>query len=142
VGSLGAGMTGGADTAVVNGQRYTMPSWAMYAPTGYGPQTTGVPQISPSIPPFLGGAPVAATGGSIGEGVGGYGTAGQNQIVAQIANQNPWNPKASPVPWAIAMLVVALLLLKHVHWRDTILEGAEEHAHAGPVSERGEESVG
>lgn len=131
-------MSLGADTAVVNGQRFATPSWAAYRPAGYGPQTTGVPQVSPSMPPFLGGSPV---NNSIVEGVGGYGTAGNNSFAAQMAAANPFNPRVSPVLWAVGGLLVSLFLLRHVHWRDTIVEGAEERAEAGPFSERAGEEV-
>lgn len=109
----------GYATQVVDGQRNSFPtSWA-YHPTQYGPQTTGVPQVSPTMPPFLGAN--ASTGGMSGspgaDGVGGYGTAGNNQLVTQIAAQNPHNLKVSPVWWTVGALVGGLILLKVVHWR-------------------------
>lgn len=128
----------GADTAVVNGQRFITPTRPQWYPTGYGPQTTGVPQVSPSMPPFLGGSPA---NNSLVEGVGGYGTAGNNSFMAAQAGQNPWSPRLSPVWWAIGGLLVSIFLLRHVHWRDTILEGAEASGRLGPVEGRAEERV-
>lgn len=130
----------GADTGVVNGQRFTFPTAAGYNPISWGPQTTGVPQISPSMPPFIGGTS-GVGGNAVAEGVGGYGTAPNNTTVAGLANANPWNTKVSPVWWAIILLLVGLMLLKAVSWRETTLEGAEEHAHVGPVSEAASEEV-
>lgn len=135
---LGAQMSLGADTVVVNGQRFATPTWAAYAPVGYGPQTTGVPQVSPSMPPYLGGSP---TNNSLIENVGGYGTAGNNALAATMANQNPWSFKHSPVLFAVIGLLVALFLLRHIHWRDTILEGAEEHGEVGGLREGAHEEV-
>lgn len=132
-------MSLGADTTVVNGQRFIAPTRDQWFPMGYGPQTTGVPQVSPSMPPFLGGSP---TNNSMIEGVGGYGTAGNNAVSTQIANAHPWNLKASPVIWAIVGLLLSIFLLRHVHWRDTMLEGAEEGARLGPVRENASEEVG
>ena len=115
-------MSLGADTIVVNGNRTPVPTMASYMPQGYGPQTIGVPNITPAYPPYLGG-PTGTSPGA--EGVGGYGTAGNNSMVANIANQHPWNAKVSPVWWAIIGLVVSLVFLKSIHWRETILEGRE-----------------
>jgi hypothetical protein len=127
-----------SETVVVNGQRFTTPTWAAYSPSGYGPSTTGVPQVSPSMPPFLGGSP---TNNAMVESVGGYGTAGNNALATSVAASNPWNLRVSPVLWAVFGLLLAIFLLRHVHWRDTILEGAEEHAVFGPASERASEEV-
>lgn len=131
--------TPGADSGVVNGQLVAFPQMAQYVPQGYQPQTVGVPQVSPSYPPYmLGVGPNAPTGATNGAAVsvGGYGTADNNAQVTAIAARNPWNLKVSPVPWAVAGLVGSLLLLRAIHWRETV----EEHAGLGPMSERGEES--
>lgn len=127
-------MTLGADSAVVNGQLVTLPSRYAYAPTPFGPQTVGVPQVTPSYPPYIGGAGTSAPGM---ENVGGYGTAGANSLATGIAAAHPWSFKLSPVWTAVLGLVVSLLLLKAIHWRETILEG-EESARVGPVGERAE----
>lgn len=132
-------MSLGSDTDVVNGQRFTFPTAASYHPTQYGPQTTGVPQVSPTMPPYLGGGGVTASGAA--EGVGGYGTAGNNQQVTAIAAAHPYSLKVSPVWWAVGGLVGSLLLLNGIHWRKTTLEGASEHAHVGAVSESASESA-
>jgi hypothetical protein len=131
-------MSMGADTFLVNGQLLPFPTPAAYGPQGYGPQTMGVPNVAAAYPPYkgAGGAMTQAPGS---ESIGGYGTAGNNNIVASIGAAHPWNPRVSPVPWALAGLIGSLLVLKAVHWRETILEGREgidigpahEHAEAG-----------
>jgi hypothetical protein len=130
----------GADTGVVNGQRFTFPTAAGYNPISWGPQTSGVPQVSPSMPPFIGGTG-SVGGNAVAEGVGGYGTAANNTTVTGVANANPWNAKVSPVWWAIVFMVVGLLLLKGTSWRETTLEGFEERAHVGPAREAASEEA-
>lgn len=135
-------MPTGSNTQVVDGQRNLFPSSYAFAPTQYGPQTTGVPNVSPTNPPFIG---AANGGGGSGagagmEGVGGYGTAGNNAVVTATANANPHNWKVSPVWWAVAFLLISLLALNGIHWRKTTLEGVQEHGHVGAVSESGSES--
>lgn len=125
----------GPETVAVNGERTNVPQAAAYFPHPYGPQTQGVPNVTPSYPPYLGGAPLNLAPGA--ESVGGYGTAGNNAQVTALANAHPWNLKVSPVWWAIIGLVVSLVALKAIHWRDTILEG-EEALDFGPVGERAE----
>lgn len=125
-------MSLGSQTDVVNGQRFTMPTGLQYAPSQYGPQTTGVPQVSPTSPPFIGAANGA--GSSIGAGmanVGGYGTADNNALATTVAANNPHNWKVSPVWWAVGSLIVGLTLLKAVHWRTLATEGGK----LGPLSE-------
>jgi hypothetical protein len=137
-------MSLGQGTQVVDGQRNLFPTVASYMPTGYGPSTTGVPQVSPTMPPFIGAANngTGSAGAAFGlEGVGGYGTAANNTQVAAIAGANPHNLSVSPMWWAVIMLVVGLVLLKAINWRETTLEHFTESGEAGPVGERGEESV-
>jgi hypothetical protein len=140
---LGASMSLGQGTQVVDGQRNLFPTWAAFNPTGYGPQTTGVPQVSPTMPPFIG---ASNTGAGMGmaagmEGVGGYGTAANNTLATAIAGNNPHNYKVSPVWWAIIALVVGLVLLKGVHWRETTLEGFDERGHVGDAHEAASEAA-
>jgi len=130
----------GPNTLAENGSRFTVPTWSSYAPTGYGQQTVGVPQVSPTMPPFMGAATSSTPGGSI-SGVGGYGTADNNTLTTAVANANPYSLSVSPVWWAVLLLVVGLLLLKGVHWRDTILSGTER-ANAGPLTESASASAG
>ena len=125
----------GPQTMVVDGQRFSFPSHFQYAPTQYGPQTTGVPQVSPTMPPFIGAANGGYAAPGAMEGVGGYGTAGNNALMTQVAAEHPHNLKVSPVWWAVGALLVGLTLLKGVHWRNTTLEGFEERGNVGPVSE-------
>lgn len=130
----------GPQTGLVDGQRNVFPSHYQYAPQSYGPQTTGVPNVSPTMPPFIGAANSA--GSSLGagmEGVGGYGTSGNNALVTQIAADNPHNLKVSPVWWAVAALLVGLVLLKGVHWRS--LEEGGEHVTLLGVKENASESA-
>lgn len=125
----------GADSQIVNSQLVDTPSISAYAPFGFGPQTVGVPNVSPSLPPYMTGSPLGTAGGSAGgSSVGGYGTADNNAMVAGIANAHPWSLKVSPVLYAVVGLVVSLVLLKSIHWRETIIEG-EERAHVGPARE-------
>ena len=133
-------MSLGSDTAVVNGQRFTTPTTAAYLPTAYGPQTTGVPNVSPTMPPFIGGQASATSTLGV-ETVGGYGTAGNNALATTVAGNNAFNPRVSPVIWAVLGLIVGLLALKWIHWRDTTLGGFEESAHAGSARESAEASV-
>jgi hypothetical protein len=140
---IDATMSLGSDSQLVNGQLLSFPTWAAYNPTAYGPQTTGVPQVSPTMPPFIGAANTGAGAGMAAgmEGVGGYGTATNNTLATSVANANPHNLKVSPVWWAVIALVVGLVLLKGVHWRSTTLEGFDERGHAGPVGESASEDV-
>lgn len=131
-------MAQGSNTFTVDGQRTTLPTSEAWRPTSYGPQTTGVPQASPSMPPFIGTGP-ASSGAMIG--VGGYGTADNNALVTATAAANPHNLRVSPVWWAIVFLVGGILVLNGVHWRRVTLEGAEEHAHVGAVSESASEEA-
>lgn len=136
-------MSLGSQTQVVDGQRNIFPTAFQYSPQSWGPQTTGVPNVSPTMPPFISAANTAGgTGSAFGlEGVGGYGTATNNTTVTAVAANNPWNAKVSPLVWAIAFLVVGLFLLKAVHWRDTTLEGFSERGHVGEARESAEESA-
>jgi hypothetical protein len=88
------------------------------------------------MPPFMGQGGSASPSGVV-TNVGGYGTADNNTLATSIAGNNPNNLKVSPVWWAVIALLVGLVLLKAVHWRETLLEG-DEHARVGPASERAE----
>lgn len=130
----------GADTSIVNSQLIDFPSPAAYNPFGFGPQTVGVPNVSPSLPPYMG-SPLGTAGGSAaGSTIGGYGTADNNAQVAAIANAHPWSLKVSPVVWATVGLVVSLVILKAVHWRETIIEGSESGS-VGAASEEARASA-
>lgn len=141
--SVRATMSFGPDSALVNGQLLSFPTYASYSPVGYGPQTTGVPNVSPTMPPFIGAANSGTGQGAAAglEGVGGYGTAANNTLTTSIAGANPHNPKVSPVWWAVIALVVGLVLLKGIHWRETTLEGFNESGHAGPARESASEDA-
>lgn len=114
----------GPSSGIVNGQLLDFPTTAAYNPQGYGPQTIAVPQISPSLPPYMAGASPMGVSGNGGS-VGGYGTAENNTLATTIAANNPWNARVSPVIWAVGGLVLSLVLLKAIHWRETIVEGNE-----------------
>lgn len=122
----------GPDTFAVNYSRFAGPTDAAYRPPSFGQQTTGVPQVSPSMPPFLGGQ-ASSSGGAITEGVGGYGTAGNNNLVTTLANQHPHNMRVSPVWWAVGGLVLGLAVLQGTAWRRTIDERASGGVAVGPV---------
>jgi hypothetical protein len=141
--ALGASMSLGQGTQVVDGQRNLFPTSFAYSPQSFGPQTTGVPNVSPTMPPFIGAANTAGGMGSAAgmEGVGGYGTATNNTLTTAIANSNPHNLKVSPVWWAVIALVVGLVLLRAVHWRETTLEGFDERGHVGEAHENAGESA-
>lgn len=127
-------MAFGPESTVVNGQLLALPQSYQYAPAGYGPQTVGVPQVSPSYPPFLG-APMGQTAGA--SAVGGYGTADNNTLAASVANKHPFNLKGSATIWAVGGLVVSLVLLKAIHWRETL----EEAGAVGPFHEGAHEAA-
>lgn len=131
----------GSQTQIINGQRVDTPTLFQFAPTSYGQQSTGVPNVSPSIPPFIGAG--GGGGGAYGGGstVGGYGTADNNAQVTAIARAHPYSLKVSPALWAVGLLLFSLILLKGIHWRETTLEGFDERAHAGPVRESASESA-
>lgn len=122
----------GPSTQVINGTRFDLSSREAWFPRGWGPQTAGVPQISPTMPPFLGGSPYASS--SIYATASGMGTAENNNAATQIAAAHPFNWKVSPLLWAVIGLVVALLLIQKIHWRKTILAG-EERVGVGRESE-------
>lgn len=121
----------GSQTNVVDGQRFALPTSFQYAPSSYGQQTTAVPQVSPTMPPFIGGSNGSGAGLGVNEDVDGFGTAGNNALVTQIAADHPHNMKVSPVWWAVISLVVGLTLLRAVHWRKTVEGGVEARAGAG-----------
>lgn len=133
-------MSLGADTNVVNGQRFTFPSTAAYSPMAYGPQTSGVPNVSPTMPPFIGGGQGPTSGLGF-EGVGGYGTAGNNQFTTAVAASKPFDMRLSPVLWVVIFLLGSLILLKAIHWRETTLGGFAEKANLGSIGEKAEGSV-
>jgi len=111
-----AGPTLGPSTAVIDGQRFAFPTSFAYSPMGYGPQTTGVPNASPTIPPAMAAFNATAVGGLV-ETQGQYGAHGSaNAAAAKAAHDNPWNPRLSPVLWAVAGLLLSLLYLQRVHW--------------------------
>jgi hypothetical protein len=114
----------GANTAVVDGQRVTLPPLAAFQPQSFGLQTSGVPNVSPTVPPIMGTGLVGGSGGSAGgigyNSVGGYGTADNNAAATAAAAANPFSLRSSPVLWAVAALLGGLLLLQAVNWHETI----------------------
>lgn len=137
-------MSLGSQSDVVNGQRFVIPTWDQWSPTQYGPQSTGVPNVSPTIPPYVNGGSVGLGGSAGGAGmvgVGGYGTADNNSTVTAIANANPHSLKVSPVWWTVGLLLIGLFLLKAVNWRDTVLESGKASLKAGPAKAEGSEEA-
>jgi len=45
-------------------------------------------------------------------------SAGANAANAQAAGAAPWDPRVSPLPLLVVMLVVGLVGLRYIHWRD------------------------
>lgn len=113
----------GPTTIFANGQRFATPQSYMFTPQGYGPQTVGVPMNSPQIPPVVG-----QSGTVSGSAFGLGGSTGTN--VANIQAQ-PFSPVHSPLIWAVAGLIFALVMLHKVHYRSVL----SESAHAGPLRE-------
>lgn len=129
----------GAQTAVIDGQRFSVPTTSAFNPYGFAQLTQPQPMANVNFPPVLpNGVPAGGTGFSS---VGGYGTAEQNALATSNANAKPWDIKAAPTWWAIIFLVLAIFLLSTVHWRKTTLAGGSENLHVGPAAEGGEVSV-
>lgn len=123
------------ETVALNGFRTTTPVADGYNPIGFGPQTVAIPAPPPTIPPMFGASGGATGSNQVPEHVGGYGTAGNNNMVAGAASANPWSFKLSPLPWAVIGLVVSLFLIAKIHWRRTVLEGKENLDVAGAREE-------
>lgn len=123
----------GADTVVVAGSRFSVPTKAAYNPYGFGQTVQPQPIQNVNFPPMVSGG--GGSGANFGEDVGGYGTAGQNVAATQIANRQPFDIRNSPLWWAVIAAVIGLTGLILVHWRKTTLEGAESvkvgEAHEG-----------
>lgn len=133
-------MSLGPQTAVVDGQRNTFPTVAQFNPQFYGQQTTGVPNVSPTMPPFI--SATNGAGSSMGfEGINGYGTAGNNLQATQMASDHPYSIRSSPLWWAIAALVGGILLLRGTAWRKTVLESGDASARVGPASAEAREEA-
>ena len=120
-------MVQGPSSNVINGQLIPLARGSQYAPQGFGPQTTTVPQMPPTVPPPI-------SGGSTGTMASAAGNGSQTGLHAMLIGNNPWNPKVSPLPWALAGLVIALLMLHFVHYRSSII-GVSEKGNAGPIKE-------
>lgn len=120
----------GQGTVVVDGQRTTAPPAAAFNPAVFGQQTTGVPNVSPIVPPFASATGAGSAGVSGYASVNGYGTAENNGSVAAVAAANPFSLKVSPVWWAIGALVGGVLVLQAVSWHETV-DAAVGRVHAG-----------
>lgn len=97
-------------SSVVNGQLVNNFTWSAMKPSqAAAPYYQG----NGAKPRTLMGYGMGVTGpAGTGIGGGGYASGAANDASAQ-----PWNPQKSPVPWAIAFLIVGILGLRHVHWR-------------------------
>lgn len=99
---------------VVNGQLIGgIPGVSQFV-SGFAPYSAVGPSGPLTIPPTVG--TTGLTTGTL------TGTADSNAQAVANARNNPFNPKFSPVVPAIIMLVVALLALHMVHFRETISE--------------------
>lgn len=124
----------GADTVVIAGQRFAVPTKAAYNPYGFGQLVQPQPIQNVNYPPMVGsGSSGSVAGGT--EQVGGYGTAGQNITATQQAAQMPFGLRESPLWWAMIAAVIGIAGLTIIHWRKTVIGGSEA-AHVGPAEER------
>ena len=107
----------GYGSAAVNDQLVPVPVQAAYNPLMFGAAYTGpswprngIYNVPPVITPginssgYAGGAGVAPA------------TPTNSTPTATDANGNPYSLTKSPVIWAIAFLIIALVLLHKVHW--------------------------
>ena len=97
---------GQGDTWQVGGSRFALLSNYAFNPVGYGQTAEAVPFALPSIPPVYG-----QTGG-----VDPTATASMN--AASAAASSPLSLKASPLPWVIGGLFVAVIGLHVLHWSE------------------------
>jgi hypothetical protein len=96
-------------SSVVNGQLVPNYTWSAMKPSqAAAPYWQG----NGSKPRTLMGYGMGPTGAA-GTGIGG----GGGTFPSGDAVDAPWSIRHSPVPWAIAFLVVGILGLRHVHWR-------------------------
>lgn len=101
---------------VVNGQLIgAIPGPSQFV-GGFAPYSALAPSGPLTIPPTVGSGQTAGTL---------TGTADSNAQAVENAKANPFSPKASPVVPAIIFLIVALVALHMVHFRETISEGGE-----------------
>lgn len=126
-------MTLGAQTTVVDGQRFAVPGSAAYNPYGFGQIVQPQPIQNVNFPPMLPGGGSTGGGGALGEAIGGYGTAGQNAAAAGLANQSPWGLRESPLVWWLIVLAIGGGLMAWVFFRKVNFSG--ESAHIGPAKE-------
>lgn len=97
-------------SSVVNGQLVSNYTWSAMKPSqAAAPYYTGNGVKPRTLLGF--GAGNGGLTGIAGTGVGGGAIAGMTD-----AGSNPWDPRASSVPWAIAFLIIGILGLRHVHW--------------------------
>ena len=98
-------------SSVVNGQlvptltfRQVFPSQAA-APYFYGNGSKPATLAGFAPTGGIGGGPISTASGN---GVG---------FADSAYDGNPWSPTASPLPWAIAFLLIGFIGLRHIHWR-------------------------
>ena len=97
-------------SSVVNGQLVTNYTWSAMKPSQAAApywQGNGVK------PRTLMGFGMGSTG-QAGAGIGGGGSMVSD---GGSAGAMPWSPRYSPVPWAIAFILIGILGLRHIHWR-------------------------
>jgi hypothetical protein len=107
----------GPSSAVIDGQRFALPTRYAYQPSSWGPQTSTVPNASPTIPPSF--AAMGAAQGPVVSTPGAYGTADSNSALAATAAANPFSLKLSPTLWAVILLLGSIFLLGKIHWSPT-----------------------
>jgi hypothetical protein len=101
----------------VNDQLVPVPVKAAYNPIDMGPAYTG-PSMWPrqgvyNLPPILPGPDLQATMAPQAWGqVTGEGTMGQEEPIS------PYHPTQSPLWWGLGALILGLIMLRYIHWRE------------------------
>jgi hypothetical protein len=109
----------GYTSQIINSQLVPVAPEQAFNPLTFGQAYTG-PAMWPrqgvyNVPPVL-----PSPGLMTVQAPGAYGATGAGGFplpTAQGPGGNPYHPTMSPLLWALAFLVVGLLLLQHVHWR-------------------------
>jgi hypothetical protein len=99
---------GYADTWDVGGSRYSFYANAAFDPQQYVGNTSAVPLALLSAPPTY--ATLDSAGGA-----NGYGPSG---AASRTAAGSPFNPSASPLPWMIGGVIVAVYLFHYLYYRE------------------------
>lgn len=107
----------GPGSAEIAGNRVPIQTSSAWNPLGFGARVQAAPASLNTIPPAVGGGSMMGGASTGVVTVGGYGTADNNEQVAQIAGDNPWSVQNSPVIFAVLGLIGSLVLLRVIFWR-------------------------